>query len=193
MKARLIMILLLPYFGWSDHLSWNDILIKRNKLMHRFVTIDLFKIPANQSGSQRIIDIRYIWMLWFISFKIRYYTEVCARLTLYNFSDFLAMVTPENRGYNNVTRSWFFIFFSRSRPPIWVPFHDQWEFLGRGAKRLRINSSSTRPSLKIVEDASIISRWHDLKAFDSVPYFWIAHLKLRELLTNRMTYWKTEK
>ena len=45
------MILLIPYFGWSDYWSWKDILIKRNKFMYRFVTFELFKWPANQARS----------------------------------------------------------------------------------------------------------------------------------------------
>ena len=50
-KATFIMILLVPYFWWSDQWSWNGLLVKRNKLIRRFVTFDLFKWPANQAGS----------------------------------------------------------------------------------------------------------------------------------------------
>ena len=122
-KATFIMSILIPYFGWFDHLSWNCILVKRNKWIYRCMTFYHYKQPPNQAGSWKIIDIRYFCMLWFIKVKMKYYMEM---LSMYNLPDFLLIVTPKIEGNNNVTQSWFLIFFSRARSRIRVPFHDQW-------------------------------------------------------------------
>ena len=77
-KATFIMSILIPYIGWSDHWLRNNVLMKRNNLLYRFVTFDLFKRPENQAGLYEIIDSRSICMLWFISVKMRYYIDICA-------------------------------------------------------------------------------------------------------------------
>ena len=47
-------------------------------------------------------------------------------ITMYNYSDFNLIVTPQNRGHNKVRQSKFLILFCRPRLRIWLPFHDQW-------------------------------------------------------------------
>ena len=92
------------------------------------LSMDPVAIPGSNSWPQ---DFRApLWRLLMIYYydllALKWGTVWRYGVTMYNYSDFNLIVTPQNRGYNKVTQSSFLILFCRPRLQIWLPFHDQW-------------------------------------------------------------------